>query len=394
LGSLWQDIRFGIRMLTRSPLFTVAAVLCLGLGIGANAAMFPFFYEFLFDPLPFEDSKELMVVQETLPERGWRSMAVSYPDYRDWRERNHIFSGLAAYDWSRFTLTGRGDPERLIGARVSSEYFNVLGQQPQYGRGLRLEDEEPGAPAVVLLGNGLWHRRFGGDSGIIGETLTLSGEAHTVIGIMPKEFAFPDNATLWTALRPGQEDIRGIHYLDVVGRLKPGIYRKGAQLEMEGIAAAISENYPDTNRGIGVSVRSMRDSLTEDFLEPVSIFYGVVCFILLLACANVANLLLARAAAREREIAVRVTLGAGRFRVMKQLLTESVLLALLGGALGIVLGSIGRDLIIRYIPEEIPYYLDFSMNIWVILILIALTAFCGILFGMAPAVEAFRSDLN
>lgn len=381
-------------MLLRSPLFTVAAVLCLGFGIGANAAIFPFFYEFLIDPLPFQKSKQLMAVYQSIPERGLGLISVSWPDFQEWRENNRIFSGITASDWRRYTLTGRGDPERLEGVSVTHEYFDVFGTQPQLGRGFRPEDEEPGAPGVVLLSNGFWKGRFGGDRNILGESLLLSESAYTVIGIMPRDFAYPDGVMIWTALRDDPTMTRGSHFLDVVGRLKPGISIEDAQVEMEGIALRFAEEFPDTNRGMSVRLRSLREDLTEGFKEPVSIFFGVVCFVLLLACANVANLLLARAAAREREIAVRVTLGAGRMRVMRQMLTESVLLSLIGGTLGIALGSIGKNLIVRYIPEEIPYYLEFSMNGWVILILVGITALCGILFGMAPALETARSDLN
>ncbi|MFC1595517.1 ABC transporter permease [Gemmatimonadota bacterium] len=396
MSSFLQDIRFGIRMLVRTPLFTIASVLCLGLGIGAVASLFPFFYEFLIDPLPYDKAKELVTVYETNEEQGFYSLGGNYHDFIEWRNENHSFTDICAADWSRYTMTGVGEPLQLNSYAVSAEYFDVFRTQPQLGRGITREDEETGAPLVAVLSNRFWQSRFNGDAGVLGTSVLLNGRPHLVVGIMAKGFEDPNSFSLWTGLQQVEGMARGqfSFFLDVTGRLKPGVSIEDAQLEMEGLAVRIAEEFPDSNDGIGVRLRSLQLELTEDFREPVSIFLGVVIFVLLLACANVANLLLARAAAREREIAVRVSLGAGRQRVMRQLLTESVLLALIGGAFGIVLGSIGRDLIVRYIPEEIPHYLEFALNGWVLLILLVLTAFCGILFGMAPAASTARGNIH
>ncbi len=394
MNSLIGDIRFGFRVLVKSPLFTVSAVLCLGLGIGANAAMFTFFYAILIDPLPFEESSRLVDIMETLTANGQRRISVSYPDYVDWSERNHVFSSMAAYDWSNFTLTGGGDPERLQGAEVSHNLLDVLRVQPQMGRGFNPEDDVPGAPGTVLLSRGLWQRRFGADPAVLGQILTLQGEPYTVIGIMPEDFAFPAFAQLWVPFRLSHTENRGRHSDHVVGRLKRGISLERARTDMEAITTRLTEEYPDTNRDIGVSLRSLKKSVMEDTGTAVSIFLGVVVFILLLACANVANLLLARAAVREKEVAVRATLGAGRLRIVRQLLTESILLALMGGSLGLLLGRIGRDLIVGYIPVQIPSYFRFEMNAWVILILIGITTLSGVLFGIAPALASTRSNLT
>ncbi len=382
-------------MLVRTPLFTIASVLCLGLGIGAVTSLFPFFYEFLIDPLPYDKSKELVAVYQTMEEQGFFNLGGSYPDFIEWREENHSFSDICAADWNRDTLTGVGEPVQLVSYAVSAEYFDVFRFQPQLGRGITREDEEPGAPLVAVLSNQLWRSRFNGDAGVLGTSILLNGRPYSVVGIMPEQFIDPGDVSLWTGLQQGEGMVRGMFAfgLDVVARLKPGVTMEDAQREMDGLAVRLDEEYP-LEYPVGVYLKSLRLDLTEDYQEPVTIFLGVVIFVLLLACANVANLLLARAAAREREIAVRVSLGAGRGRVMRQLLTESVMLALIGGALGMVLGSIGRDAIVRFIPEEIPRYLEFALNLPVLLILVAVTAFCGILFGMAPAMSTARGNIH
>ncbi|MFC1500010.1 ABC transporter permease [Candidatus Zixiibacteriota bacterium] len=396
MSSILQDIRFGIRMLLRTPLFTIASILCLGLGIGAVASLFPFFYEFLIDPLPYERSKELVAVYQTNLERGFYSLGGNYLDFNEWRDQNHSFADICAADWSRFTLTGVGEPVQVETYAVSAEYFDVFGTQPMLGRGITRDDEVPGAPLVAVLSHRFWQSRFNGDAGVLGTSILLGGRPFSVVGVMPEGFEDPGNVLLWTGLQEFEGMARGefAFFLDVTGRLKPGVSIEDAQREMDGLALRLAEEFPDSNDGVGVRLRSLQLDLTEDYREPVTIFLCVVIFVLLLACANVANLLLARAAVREREIAVRVSLGAGRKRVLRQLLTESVLLAMIGGALGIMLGSIGRDLIVRYIPEEIPHYLEFALNGWVLLILLLLTALCGILFGMAPAMSTARGNIH
>jgi putative ABC transport system permease protein len=393
VSSIFQDIRFGIRMLLRTPLFTIAALLCISLGIGAVASLFPFFYDFLIDPLPYEHSKDLVLVNQRMEERGW-TVSATYPDFTDWREQNHSFAAIGAADWSRYTLTGVGEPVQLEGNAVTAEYFDVFSTQPLFGRGITRADEEPGAPRVAVLGHRIWQSRFNGDRGVLGQAITLNGLSYSVVGVMPEGFEDPSNVYLWLALKQADGMRRGNYFLDVYGRLKPDVTIEDAGREMDGLAARAAEEYPDDNSGVGIHLRFLEDDLLEEYRTPVWIFLGVTVLILLLACANVANLLLARAAVREREIAVRISLGAGRRRVMRQLLTESVLLAMIGGALGIALGSIGRDLIVRYIPDEIPHYLEFALNVPVLLILVGVTAFCGILFGMAPAVTTARENIH
>jgi len=395
MNALFHDMRYGLRMLLRNQLFTAAAVLCLGLGIGANATMFTFFYEVLVDPLPFPESRRLVAVYQSAPSRQWDRISVTWPDFAAWQEANHTCEALAALDWQRFSLVGRGRPERLEGAALTAGMLDeVLRVEPIAGRTIGAEDCEPGAPGVALLGWGIWQRIFGGDPAVIGETITLNAAPHTVIGIMPPGFAYPGTAAIWTAFQPAGEHVRGHHFLDVAGRLAEGYRREDLHEDLAAISAGMASAYPETNEGVVPLVRSAKDDLVEDIRDPILILYGIVCFVLLLACANVANLLLARATAREREIAIRAALGAGRWRVMRQLLTESVMLALLGGTLGIVLGSAGRDLVLHGVPVEIPYYLDFSISPPVIGGLILITGLCGILFGIVPAIQAMKTDLN
>jgi len=393
--ALFHDIRYGFRMLIRNPLFTVAAVLCLGLGIGANATMFTFFYEVLIDPLPFPQARRLMAVYQTAPSRQWDRTSVTWPDFIAWREQSRTSEALAALDWQRFSLVGRGRPERLEGAAVTAGLLDdVLQVEPLAGRTIRAEDCEPGAPEVALLGWGIWQRLFGGDEEVIGETISLNDRPHMVIGLMPPGFAFPGTAVIWTAFQPQPQHTWGHHFLDVIARLKEGYRRDDLRADLTAVSVGLARAHLETNEGLGPLVRSAKDDLVDDIREPILILYGIVCFVLLLACANVANLLLARATAREREIAIRAALGAGRWRVLRQLLIESIMLALLGGTVGILLGGVGRDLVLRGVPVEIPYYLDFSIKPQVVAGLILITGLCGIIFGIVPALQAMKTDLN
>lgn len=380
-------------MLVKSPVFTIAAVICLGLGIGANASIFPFLNGIVLNPLPFEGPDELIYLYETASERGNSRISVAYPDFVDWRKQNEVFSGLAAFNGDSRTLINQGDPVRLEGAEITYDLPAILGKEPILGRGFGPDDDKPGAPGVILISEGLWQSRFGSDREVLGRTITLSGEILTVVGVMPIEFRFPERSDYWLPLRRDPVEGRGSHNLGVIGRLKPGISMESAITGMDVISRRLAEAYPGTNSDLGISMESLKERFKGDEREPAQIFYWVVCFILLLACANVANLLLARSAARKQEIAVRAALGAGRFRIVRQLITESLLLAMMGGALGLLLGRAGRDLVLAGIPVDIPSYLDFSITPIVVISLILITAFCGVLFGLAPAIEAVRSDL-
>lgn len=393
LRTLIQDIKFAFRMLVKSPVFTIAAVLCLGLGIGANGTILPFFYGIIVNPLPYEEQDRLVFIQETAHAQGFNRISVSYPDFADWRDQNQVFSGMASFRWTNRTLTGLGEPEMLAGAAVTYNLPELLGREPIAGRSFSREEDEPGAEGVVLIGEGLWQRHFGSNPDLLGQTLMIGGESRTVIGIMPHEFRFPETSEFWVPMRENPAVGRGNHNCSAIARLKPGVMLDQARADMDAIAARLAQEYPDSNTGVGIYMVALKEWFNEGESDAALIFYCVVCFILLLACANVANLLLARSAARRQEIAVRATLGAGRGRIVRQLITESILLAMTGGILGFILAVVGRNLTLVNIPVEIPAYLNFDMNFTVIVSLILITALCGVLFGLAPAIESANANL-
>jgi len=389
---LLRDVRIALRSFRRSPLFTVAAVACLGLGIGANAAVFSFLYGIIIRPLPFEEPGRLCVLFETAP--GFTRIGPSYPDFADWRNMSRSFDDIAIYDRTIGTISGLEGAERLDGARISWNLFDVLGIRPAQGRGFLGSEDEPGAPAAVLLSYNLWRSRFGSSPDLIGRNLILNGEPHTVIGVMPEGFHFPEQAEYWVPVRLSPASNRASRsFSAAVGRLNPGISIEDARTEMDAIALRLEELYPDSNEGSGVVVRALADDFLWGRRTPVLMFYGVVCFVLLLACANVANLMLTRASARRRETAVIVALGASRNRVAGQYLTESVLLALAGGVVGLGLGAVGRNVFLAVVPAQFPYYLRFDINLPVVLAVTGIAVLAGVLFGLVPVFDASRINL-
>ncbi len=392
-ADLGQDIRFALRTVRKSPVFSAVAILTLAVGIGANATIFTFLYGSLANPLGFEDVDRLIHVSEYRAEQG-RDMAVAYPNFADWRKHTRSFENLAAFRSGTFTLLTGGEPERISGAEVSWSLTSLLRVPPEHGRSFLPAEEGPGAPGVVLMGWKLWQRRFGADPGLVGRPLTIDGEPVTVVGIMPEEFAFPDYADLWMPLRRDPDGNRGAHNLAVVGRLAPGVTLDQAETDLQSIAADLARQYPLTNADANVRLNRLEDEYMGMSRQYILIFYVVVSLVLLLACANLANLLLARAADRKREVAVRCSLGAGRTRIARMLLTESVLLALAGGAVGIVLGEIGRRLILTGIPVEIPYNVRFDLNLPAALCLTAIAAGCGLLVGLAPVAGSWKLNLT
>jgi putative ABC transport system permease protein len=393
LESLLQDIRYGFRVLLKSPVFTIAAILCLGLGIGANAAIFSFVYGIAIRPLPFDDSHRLLYLNENSPARGYSRLSISYADFADWREQQATFENISIYSGWSLTLTGDGEPERISGTRVSHELLETLRVRPLHGRGFIPEEEMEGGARVVIIGHALWKNRYGSDSTLVGRTLILSGEPHTVVGVAPDGFTFPEFSQFWVPIRQSRTESRGNHSFRGVGRLNRGVSQEEARTELNTIAARLAEEYPETNSDVGAVTAPLKEEFVGDYRAAALIFYGVVCFVLLLACANVANLMLARAAARRREVAVRTSVGATRGRVVRQLLVESIVLSLFGGALGIGLGRVGRDLILAGIPVDIPYYIGYEMNMPVVLSMVGITVLCGILFGLAPAIESSNPHL-
>ncbi|HKP13610.1 MAG TPA: ABC transporter permease [Blastocatellia bacterium] len=397
MNTLWQDLRYGARMLTRNPGFTVVAILALTLGIGATTAIFSVVNSVLLKPLPFPESEQLVYLWETHPQI--KEMSISYPNYQDWHAQNEVFDNLGVYRRQSYNLTGSGEPERLTGGMMSADLFAGLRVNPLRGRVFSEDEDKPGATPVVVLSYALWQRRFGGDPNILDQQLTLNDRSYTVIGVMPPDFQFPSRVELWvpvgqSAKDPGW-DSRGNHPgLYGIARLKPGATVEQARANMESVAANLEKQYPDSNTGNRIAVTPALEVFVGDVRPALRVLLGVVALVLLIACANVANLLLARSTTRQKEMAIRTAMGASRRRIVRQLLTESVLLSAVGGALGLLLASWGVRLIIAISPNSIPRAKEIGVDNRVLVFAIVVAALTGILFGLVPALQASKPDLN
>lgn len=404
METFWQDIRYGVRMLLKAPSFSIVATIALALGIGANTAIFSVVNAVLLRPLPFVSADQLMMVWETDPSRGMKRGSASYPNFVDWRAQNTVFERMSTFYVGDFILTGQADSARLQGAVVNADLFPLLGVTPVLGRGFRSEEDQPGdSGRVVLLSHDLFRKRFNSDPNVVGQSMVLDGKTYNIVGVMPQAFQFPiqnEPVELWTTVSgdmEGEEPMssqRGAHYMNVIARLKPGVIRDQAQVEMTTIAARLEQQYPDKNLHRGLSVEPALEALVGDIRPALLILLGAVGCVLLIACANVANLLLARAMTRHKEMAIRSALGASRLRVVRQLLTESVLLSLAGGALGLVLAGWWADLLVALGKQDIPRALNVGMDWRVLGFTLLVSVLTGVVFGLVPALHSSKTELT
>jgi putative ABC transport system permease protein len=403
MNTLLQDIRFGLRMLLKSPSVSIVATIALALGIGANTAIFSVVNAVLLRPLPFPDPDSLVAIYETDTQRGQQRGAHSYPNFFDLRAQNTVFERVACYHSADYIMTGRGEPARLQASVVTADLFPLLGVAPALGRTFHPDEDKPSQSGrVVMLSHDLFQRRFNADPSIVNQAITLDGRSFTVVGVMPPSFEFPiqnEPVELWTTIAgdaSGSSPVtnqRGAHFLRVIGRLKSGVKPEQAQAEITAIAARLEQQYPDENTRRSLRLESALASLVGDVRPALLILLGAVAFVLLIACANVANLLLARATSRHKEMAIRTALGASRVRVIRQLLTESVLLSILGGAIGLLLAVWWSDLLIALGKEDIPRAVYVGIDWRVLGFTLGVSLLTGLIFGLAPAFHSTKTEL-
>jgi putative ABC transport system permease protein len=391
---LAHDVRFAFRVLRKAPASTSAAVIAIALGVGATTAIFTVVERVLLHPLPYPEPARIVDINENI--KG-KPFAVSAVNLQDWRARNHTVAAMAAYAGAVLTLSSGSEPERIVGQMVEAPFFDAMGVPPVFGRTFTADEVRPNGPKLVVLGYGVWQRRFGADPTAIGRTITLDGRPYQVIGVMPRFFSFPEGTEMWIPLPFTADDLnptqRGAHYLSVVARLRPGITLQQAQDDFDAIERDLAQQFPAQVAKYSAVVQPLLDRIVADVRTPLLVLLGAVIAVLLIACVNVSNLLLARATARTGEIAVRAALGASRVRLLRQLVIESVALALLGGAAGVLLAAWGLRALLAISPDDLPRAADVTLSMPVLVTTSLVSMLTGVLFGLAPALFASKPDL-
>src|SRR3954470_18734299 len=399
MSGFWNDLKHGCRLLLKTPGFALSAIVVLALGIGANTAIFGIVNGVLLRPLPFAEPDRLVPLWHTPPPKqfpGVSRFALSAANYLDWEAQNTVFSSSAVYRYSQFRLTGTGEPQILRAARVEPTFFSVLGTRPLLGRAIDPSDDAAGHQHIVVLSYGVWNSQFAGDPQIVGKTIQLDGNAYTVVGVMPASFVKPESATLWVPLvwTPEEKAVRGEHSLAAVARLKPGVTVQQAQAQLDTIAARIAEQSPAASAGWGAAVVPLREETVGDVRKPLLMLFGAVMCVLLIAGANVANLMLARTVDRRKEIAIRTAFGAKRTRIIQQVISESLLVSIVGGALGLIVAHFGTELVVNYFGSSLPRLADIKMDGAVLAFAFATALVSGTVAGVAPAWRMSKSDPN
>src|SRR5271163_3825632 len=397
METILQDLRYGVRMLAKSPGFTSIAILTLALGIGANTALFSVVNGVLLNPLAYPQSGQLVAIYGE--STGFANAPINYMNFLDWQRDTQSFSSMAMYRNQDYNFIGTGEAERLTGYMISADFFSTLGQRPILGRSFRPDDDQVGAAPVVILGGGFWKRRFGSSLEIIGKQITLSGTSYTIVGVIPASFTFyGHDRDVYTPIGQWNDTSFRDRRVDLsshgVGRLKPGVTLSQAKADMDGIAQNLALAYPEADKNVGITVVSMKEDIVGKVQPFLIVLLAAVGFLLLIACVNVANLLLARSMGRSREFAIRAAMGASQGRVIRQLLSESILLAGLGGALGLLLAVWGTKAVLGTLPGTLPRASEVSLDARVLLFTLALSLFAGIVFGLAPALKTSRVNLE